>query len=109
MVTKSARQIRGVDPTPVPLRESESRSREVPDLAGYGQRRALLCDTRLVYITHSFVGTTIGRFRYLFFALYEDYNDFGHAFVREFNVSLERLARDLKDKGAVIQPFLPPH
>jgi hypothetical protein len=32
VVTKSARQIRTVDPTryPYPLRESESRSREVP-------------------------------------------------------------------------------
>jgi hypothetical protein len=59
-----------------------------------------------VHITHSYLGTTVGRFRYLFFALYEDYNDFGRAFVKEFNVSLERLARDLKDQGAVISPFL---
>lgn len=58
-----------------------------------------------MYITHSFVGTTIGPFRYLFFALYEDYNDLGRAFVREFNISLERLARELRDHGAVIQPF----
>lgn len=58
-------------------------------------------------ITHSFMGTTIDRFRYLFFALYEDYADYGRAFVKEFNgVYLERLARDLRDDGAVIQPFL---
>lgn len=60
-----------------------------------------------MHITHSFVGTTIGRFRYLFFALYEDYNDYGRIFVQEFNnVYLQRLARDLQDQGAVIQPFL---
>jgi hypothetical protein len=60
-----------------------------------------------MHITHSFVGTTIGRFRYLFFALYEDYNDYGRSFVQEFNnVYLQRPARDLRDQGAVIQPFL---
>ena len=60
-----------------------------------------------MYITHSFVGTTVGRFRYLFFALYEDYNDYGRSFVQELNnVYLQRLARDLRDQGAVIQPFL---
>ena len=60
-----------------------------------------------MYITHSFIGTTIGRFRYLFFALYEDYNDYGRSFVQELNnVYLQRLARDLRDQGAVIQPFL---
>ena len=42
-----------------------------------------------------------------FFALYEDYNDYGRSFVQEFNnVYLQRLARDLRDQGAVIQPFL---
>jgi hypothetical protein len=60
-----------------------------------------------MHITHSFVGTTVGRFRYLFFALYEDYNDYGRSFVQELNnVYLQRLARDLRDQGAVIQPFL---
>ncbi len=60
-----------------------------------------------MHITHSFVGTTVGQFRYLFFALYEDYNDFQRSFVQEFNnVYLQRLARDLRDQGAVIQPFL---
>ena len=60
-----------------------------------------------MHITHSFVGTTVGRFRYLFFALYEDYNDYQRSFVQEFNnVYLQRLARDLRDQGAVIQPFL---
>lgn len=58
-------------------------------------------------ITHSFLGTTIGRFRYLFFTLYDDYNDYQRSFVQEFNnVYLQRLARDLRDEGAVVQPFL---
>ena len=60
-----------------------------------------------MYITHSFMGSTIGQLRYLFFALYEDYTDFGRSFVQEFNgVYLERLARDLGDHGAVVKPFL---
>jgi hypothetical protein len=60
-----------------------------------------------MHITHSFMGTTVGRFRYLFFALYEDYTDYGRSFVQELNqVYLQRLARDLRDQGAVIQPFL---
>jgi hypothetical protein len=60
-----------------------------------------------MHITHSFLGTTVGSFRYLFFALYEDYTDYGRSFVRELNdVYLQRLARDLRDHGAVIQPFL---
>lgn len=32
-----------------------------------------------VFITHSYAGTMIGAHRYLFFALYEDYNDAGRA------------------------------
>lgn len=59
-----------------------------------------------MYITHSYVGSTFGSVKYRFFALYEDYNDFGRAFVREFNIRLERLARDLGHDSAVITPFL---
>jgi hypothetical protein len=64
------------------------------------------CDTmESMYITHSFVGTSIGRLRYLFFVLYEDYNDFDRRFVQEYHVYLERFARNLRNEGAVIQPF----
>lgn len=59
-----------------------------------------------MYVTSNYVGTTIGGFRYLFLALYEDYNDFNRDFVKEFNIHLERMARDLRDKGAVVKPFL---
>jgi hypothetical protein len=39
--------------------------------------------------------------------LYEDYTDFGRGFIAEFNnVYLERLARRLGGRGAVIAPFL---
>ena len=65
-----------------------------------------LCDTiEIVHITHSFVGTTVGELRYLFFVLYEDYNDFDRRFVQEFQIHLERFARNLGREGAVVQPF----
>lgn|GEM_PF-1301159 len=58
-------------------------------------------------ITSAFAGKIIGSYRYLFLVLYEDYTDFGRAFITEFNnVYLERLARGLKSHGAVIAPFL---
>jgi hypothetical protein len=60
-----------------------------------------------VLITSAFAGKIIGSYRYLFLVLYEDYTDFGRAFITEFNnVYLERLARGLKSHGAVIAPFL---
>jgi hypothetical protein len=58
-----------------------------------------------MYITHSYVGTLIGDMRYLFFTLYEDYNDLQRSFVQELNVLLSRFARNLMDHGAVIMPF----
>jgi hypothetical protein len=58
-------------------------------------------------MTSAFAGKIIGSYRYLFLVLYEDYTDFGRAFIAEFNnVYLERLARSLKGHGAVIAPFL---
>ena len=58
-------------------------------------------------MTSAFAGKIIGSYRYLFLVLYEDYTDFGRGFIAEFNnVYLERLARNLKDRGAVITPFL---
>lgn len=59
-----------------------------------------------MHITHSYAGTLIGDMRYLFFTLYEDYNDFSRSFVEELNVLLDRFARNLRDDGAVIRPFL---
>jgi hypothetical protein len=56
--------------------------------------------------TSSFVGKITGSYQYLFFVIYEDYNDFGRAFITEFNnVYLQRLARNLKGSGAVFVPF----
>ena len=64
------------------------------------------CKESEVFITHSYAGTMVGTHQYLFFALYEDYNDVGRAFVREFDVHLERLARTLGHGSAVVRPFL---
>lgn len=56
--------------------------------------------------TSAFAGKMIGSYQYLFFVLYEDYTDFARAFITEFNnVYLERLARNLKGRGAVFVPF----
>lgn len=41
---------------------------------------------RVMKVTSSFVGTTIGDQRLLFFLLYEAYNDPQRAYVQEFNV-----------------------
>jgi len=38
-----------------------------------------------VLITSAFAGKIIGSYRYLFLVLYEDYTDFGRAFITEFN------------------------
>ena len=56
--------------------------------------------------TSAFAGKMIGSYQYLFFVLYEDYTDFARTFITEFNnVYLERLARNLKGRGAVFVPF----
>jgi hypothetical protein len=56
--------------------------------------------------TRTFAGKMIGSYQYLFFVLFEDYTDFARAFITEFNnVYLERLARNLKGRGAVFVPF----
>lgn len=60
-----------------------------------------------VITTESFtLGGIVGKRRYLFFALFQDYNDLARGFVQEFNVYLERLARDMGPDGAVVRPFL---
>lgn len=56
-------------------------------------------------ITDRFVAATIGRSRYLFFVLYQDYNDFDRAFIRELDIDIERLARNLGENGVVVRPF----
>jgi hypothetical protein len=56
--------------------------------------------------TSAFAGKVTGSYQYLFFVLYEDYTDFARGFITEFNnVYLERLARNLKGRGAVFVPF----
>ncbi len=59
-----------------------------------------------MWITHSYLGTTRGRMRCLFFLLYEDYIEAQTQFARELDLELERFARNLGDRGAVVRPFL---
>jgi hypothetical protein len=58
-----------------------------------------------MYVTHSYLGTTKGRFRCQFFLLLEDYIQAQSQFVRELDLSLERFARNMKDSGVLVRPF----
>jgi hypothetical protein len=59
-----------------------------------------------MWITHSYLGTTLGRMRCLFFLLYEDYIEAQTQFARELDYVLERFARELGHSGAVVRPFI---
>lgn len=54
-------------------------------------------------ITHSYLGTVGGPYRYLFYLLLEDYIQEQNGLLRGY---LERFARQLKDQGVLIRPFL---
>lgn len=58
-----------------------------------------------MFITHSYLGTTKGPYRCLFFLLLEDYIEAQTQFVRELDLELERFARRLGDAAAVVRPF----
>jgi hypothetical protein len=58
-----------------------------------------------MWITHSFLGTTRGGTRCLFFLLFEDYIDAQRGLSDEVKAELERFARNLGDFGALVAPF----
>lgn len=58
-----------------------------------------------MYITHSYLGTTKGKFRCLFFLLLEDYIEAQSRFVKDLDLALERFARKMKDCGVLLRPF----
>jgi len=57
-------------------------------------------------ITHSYLGATQGKYRYLFYILYEDYVDTQKSFIKEIENLLIRFARNLGDDSVVIKPFI---
>lgn len=59
-----------------------------------------------MHITHSYKGSVQGNFRYSFFVLYEDYIQTQSSFSRDFDLLLERFARNMRDEGVVVRPFL---
>lgn len=59
-----------------------------------------------MFITHSYIGQTVGKFRCLFFLVFEDYVETQTELVKELEPYLERFARNLKDKGAIVRPFI---
>jgi hypothetical protein len=58
-----------------------------------------------MWITHSYLGTTRGGVRCLFFLLFEDYIEAQRGLSDEVKSELERFARNLGDAGAVVAPF----
>jgi len=59
-----------------------------------------------MHITHSYKGSVQSNFRYSFFVLYEDYIQAQSSFSKDLDLLLERFARNMKDDGVVIRPFL---
>ena len=59
-----------------------------------------------MWITHSYLGTTRGAARCLFFLLYKDYVDTQLTFAKDFDQEIERFARNLGEAGVVVKPFL---
>ena len=58
-----------------------------------------------MYITHSYIETSIEDSRANFYLLYQDYIQYESEFSKTLQYELERLARNLKNKGSVVQPF----
>jgi hypothetical protein len=58
-----------------------------------------------MWITHSYLGTTRGRTKYLLFLLFEDYIDAQRGLPQAVRDELERFARNSKDAAAVVMPF----
>lgn len=58
-----------------------------------------------MFVTHSYIGTSRRGLRCLFFLLFEDYLEAQRGLSAELTTELERFARNLGDKGAVVLPF----
>lgn len=56
-------------------------------------------------VTHRYLGVTKGDYRCLFFLVIEDYIEEQLAFSREFDLHLERFARNLGDAAVLVRPF----
>lgn len=59
-----------------------------------------------MFITHSYIGQSIGKFRCMFFLVFEDYVETQTELVKGLEPYLERFARNLGDKGAMVKPFI---
>ena len=58
-----------------------------------------------MFITHSYLGTTKGNQRCVFYMLFQDYLEREHGLSKQISDELERFARNLGDAGSVIFPF----
>jgi hypothetical protein len=64
-----------------------------------------ITETDIMHITNSYLGTTRGKFRCLFFLLLEDYIEAQSQFVRDLDLALERFARRMGQAGVLVRPF----
>jgi hypothetical protein len=58
-----------------------------------------------MFITHSYIGAVMGKFRCLFFLLIEDYIEEQTQFMKELEIYFEKFARDLKETVPLWRPF----
>ena len=58
-----------------------------------------------MYITSTYVGTSLGHHQYLFFLLLQDYIQEEHEFSSQMRASLERFARGIGNAAALVRPF----
>ena len=59
-----------------------------------------------MHITHSYMGAIKRPYRCLFFLLLEDYIEAQTQFANELDLHLERFARNLGDKAALVRTFM---
>lgn len=57
-------------------------------------------------ITHSYIGTSVGKYKCIFYMIYEDYIETQFAFVKELKKILVGFARNLGSSAALIEPFV---
>lgn len=59
-----------------------------------------------MFITNSYLGDSHGKYKYLFYILYQDYNDTQMSFMKDIDNLLTSFARNLGKDSAVVKPFV---
>lgn len=59
-----------------------------------------------MFITNSYLGGSHGKYKYLFYVLYQDYNETQMCFMKDIDNLLNSFARNLGKDSAVVKPFI---